>query len=30
MGLPTLEVDTTDGYAPGLDEIVAFAGRSSR
>jgi adenylate kinase family enzyme len=22
---PTLIVDTTDGYAPGLDEIVAFA-----
>jgi predicted kinase len=22
---PWIEVDTTDGYAPGLDEIVAFA-----
>ena len=21
---PWIEVDTTDGYAPGLDEIVAF------
>lgn len=27
---PWIEVDTTDGYAPGLDEIVAFAGGSPR
>jgi predicted kinase len=25
LSVPTLVVDTTDGYAPGLDEIVAFA-----
>ena len=25
LSVPTLTVDTTDGYAPGLDEIVAFA-----
>lgn len=25
LRVPTLEVDTTDGYAPGLDEVVAFA-----
>jgi predicted kinase len=25
MGAPYLEVDTTDGYRPGLAEIVAFA-----
>ena len=25
--VPTLEVDTADGYAPGLAEIVAFANR---
>lgn len=25
--LPTLEVDTTDGYAPGFEEIVAFLSR---
>ena len=23
---PWLEVDTTDGYRPGLDQILAFAG----
>jgi predicted kinase len=26
MDLPTLAVDTTDGYSPGLPEIIAFAG----
>jgi predicted kinase len=25
LGVPTLEVDTTDGYSPGLDAVVAFA-----
>jgi predicted kinase len=25
VDVPTLDVDTTNGYAPGLDEIVAFA-----
>lgn len=25
LDVPTLVVDTTDGYAPGLEEIVAFA-----
>jgi predicted kinase len=25
---PALDVDATDGYAPGLDEIVAFVNRS--
>jgi len=24
MDAPSLEVDTTDGYRPGLDQIVAF------
>jgi hypothetical protein len=24
LGVPELRVDTTDGYAPGLDEVVAF------
>ena len=28
---PTLQVDTTDGYVPPLDEVVEFAkGRSNR
>ena len=27
-GVPTLEVDTTAGYEPSVDEIVAFAGAS--
>lgn len=27
MDVPTLLVDTSDGYGPGLGEIVAFAGR---
>jgi predicted kinase len=26
MDAPTLEVDTADGYRPGLDQIVAFVG----
>ena len=25
LAVPTLEVDTTDGYAPAFEEIVAFA-----
>lgn len=25
LPVPTLTVDTTDGYAPGLDEILRFA-----
>ncbi len=25
MNLPTIDVDTTDGYAPGLSRVVAFA-----
>ena len=25
LNLPTLSVDTTDGYIPGLDQVVAFA-----
>lgn len=25
MDVPTLDVDTSDGYRPGLDEIAAFA-----
>jgi hypothetical protein len=24
LDAPSLEVDTTDGYRPGLDQIVAF------
>ncbi len=27
LDVPTIEVDTTDGYRPELDQIVAFAGR---
>jgi len=27
LDVPRIEVDTTDGYAPGLDEIFAFASR---
>lgn len=27
LDAPTLEVDTTDGYRPGLDQIVAFVNR---
>jgi predicted kinase len=27
MDAPSLEVDTTDGYRPGLDQIVAFVNR---
>lgn len=26
MDVPSLEVDTADGYRPGLDQIVAFVG----
>jgi predicted kinase len=29
MDAPSLEVDTTDGYRPGLDQIVAFINRPS-
>jgi hypothetical protein len=25
LEVPTLDVDTTDGYAPGLEQIVSFA-----
>jgi hypothetical protein len=30
LDVPTIEIDTTDGYRPDLDQIVAFAdgGRS--
>jgi predicted kinase len=28
LGVPALEVDTTDGYRPGLDQIVAFINAS--
>jgi predicted kinase len=30
MPVPTLRVDTTDGYRPDLTEILAFAGGSTR
>ena len=26
LDVPTMQVDTTDGYRPGLEQIVAFAG----
>ena len=26
LDVPSLDVDTTDGYAPGLDEIVRWLG----
>jgi hypothetical protein len=30
MDAPSLEVDTTDGYRPGLDQIVAFVNGPAR
>ena len=27
LDVPRIEVDTTDGYAPGLDEVIAFVSR---
>ncbi|MFE7125154.1 hypothetical protein [Streptomyces sp. NPDC057617] len=27
LDVPTLVVDTNDGYAPGVEEIVSFAGQ---
>ncbi|MFD8965816.1 hypothetical protein ACFV0C_12540 [Streptomyces sp. NPDC059568] len=27
LDVPTLVVDTSDGYAPGIEEIVSFAGQ---
>jgi hypothetical protein len=29
LGVPTLRVDTTDGYVPGLEAMVEFVRRSS-
>jgi hypothetical protein len=29
LGCPVLEVDTTDGYAPGIQRIVEFASSAS-
>ncbi|MFB7269724.1 hypothetical protein [Streptomyces sp. NPDC056244] len=29
LDVPTLVVDTSDGYAPGVEEIVSFAGQSA-
>jgi len=28
LDVPTIEVDTTDGYRPDLDQIVAFASQA--
>jgi predicted kinase len=29
LGAPSIEVDTTSGYRPGLDQVVAFINRSA-
>jgi hypothetical protein len=29
LDVPTLGVDTADGYRPGLDQIVAFVNRQA-
>jgi hypothetical protein len=29
LDVPSLEVDTADGYRPGLDQIVAFVNRQA-
>jgi hypothetical protein len=29
LDVPSLEVDTSDGYRPGLDQIVAFVNRQA-
>jgi predicted kinase len=29
LGVPTLRVDTTDGYRPGIEEVLAFVGTIS-